>query len=94
MIPQNISPGKSALIMFLASFFLGLAIFVIFGRFAGVFSGNKSFVVALTGSPYGWVALFGGAMIVASPIIALSIWAFDKAVKATLENAKNTKKKR
>jgi len=74
--------------MFASTFALGLAIFLVFGYLAGVFSGNKGVIDALTGSPIGFIALFGATLIASSPFIGLTIWALDRAIKTTIEENK------
>lgn len=77
--------------MFTASLIIGLAIFLAFGALAGVFSSGKGVVDSLTGSPFGWVALFGVTLIFASPLIGLSIWAYDRAIRAEIERQQKKK---
>lgn len=75
----------AGLLAFLAAFVLGVAIFLIFGQMAGIFTSGKGLVASFKGSPAGWIALFGATLIVSAPIIGLSIWGFDRLVKSMTE---------
>jgi len=82
------SPAKTGLYMFLATLFLGSAIFVAFGSLAGVFTSDKGAIAALTASPLGFIALFGATLILAAPLIGFTTWAYDRAIKSAIEQRK------
>ncbi len=85
------SPEKTGFIMFAASLAIGLVIFFAFGFPAGVFSSGKGWVNSFTGSPFGWIALFGAMLVIASPLIGLSTWAYDRAIRAEIERQQKKK---
>jgi len=91
MFSMRFSPAKTGLIVFAVSLAIGLAIFIAFGLPARVFSQGKGFVNSFTASPFGWVAPFGAILVIASPLIGLSIWVYDRAIRAEIERRQNKK---
>jgi|GEM_PF-2527512 len=85
MFPGKSSPAKTGLVVFLGALFLGLAILVLFGLLAGVFTSDKGVIAALTASPSGFIALFGATLMLAAPLIGLTIWAYDRAIQSATE---------
>ncbi|MDP2210109.1 MAG: hypothetical protein Q8J63_00005, partial [Candidatus Aquicultor sp.] len=75
MFPGKSSPAKTGLVMFSGAFFLGLAILVLFGFLAGAFASDEGVIATLTVSPLGFIALFGATLMLAAPLIGLTIWA-------------------
>jgi len=93
MFSYKMSSEKTGLLMFLITFSLGLAIFLLFGFLGGVFTSEEGFLAAVTSSPLGFIALFGLTLILASPLIALSVWLYDRAIRSEIERQKNKKKR-
>lgn len=85
MFPGKSTPAKTGLGMFLGAFLLGLAILAVFGFLAGAFTSDEGVVATLTASPLGFIALFGATLMLAAPLIGLTIWAYDRAIQSATE---------
>lgn len=95
MFSYKMSSEKTGLLMFFISLSLGLAIFLLFGFLGGVFASEEGFLTAVTSSPLGFIALFGLTLILASPLIGLSVWLYDRAIRSEMERQeKKNKNKR
>lgn len=85
---KQLSSGKIGLLTFSLALVLGLVLFVGFGKLAGIFTPGRDIIDSFLGSPMGWIALFGGTLIISSPIIGLTMWAMDRAVKSIIDKNK------
>jgi membrane protein implicated in regulation of membrane protease activity len=94
MFPGKSTPAKTGLVMFLGAFLLGLAILVLFGLLAGAFTSDQGIIAALTASPLGFIALFGATLMLAAPLIGLTIWAYDRAIQSATEQQKQQQHRR
>ncbi|OFW33427.1 MAG: hypothetical protein A2074_01600 [Candidatus Aquicultor primus] len=94
MFPGKSSPAKTGFVMFLGAFLLGLAILVLFGLLAGAFTSDEGVIATLTASPLGFIALFGATLMLAAPLIGLTIWAYDRAIQSATEQQQQQRKQR